>query len=114
MALLSGVQPTAPSELSLKGKCRGLTIRVPPPAKSAKNEVCFPADFRKASFLPSDVSLRPFMQKPDQFVSFLGFSTASPVRASSRISQKLQALPKKDSGSSREYSSRPSASHIRS
>src|SRR5258708_285179 len=102
MALLSGVHTTAPSELSLKGKCLGLRMCVPPGAKSAKNEVCFPADFRKASFLPSDVSLMPLTQKPDQFVSRLGFSTASPVLASSRISQKLQALPKKDSGSSRE------------
>jgi hypothetical protein len=77
-------------------------MRVPPSVKSAKKEVCFPAHFKKASFLPSEVSLVPLMQNPDQFVSRLGFSRGSPVRKSSRISQKLQALPIMVSGSANE------------
>src|ERR1700730_5864679 len=102
IALLSGVQSTAPSELSLKGKCLGLRMRAPPSAKSAKNEVCFGAHFRKASLFPSDVSLMPLMQNPDQFVRRPGFPIGMPVAPSSRSSQKLQALLKKDSGSATE------------
>src|ERR1700674_1173856 len=102
IALLSGVQPTAPSELSLKGKCLGRRMRVPPAAKSAKNEVFWGVHFRNASFLSSDVSLMPPMQNPDQFVSFLGFPIGVPVCPSSRISQKLHSVPIKDLGSDTE------------
>src|ERR1700730_833343 len=114
IALLSVVQSATPSEFSLKGKCLGLRMRVPPSAKSAKNEVCFPALFRKASFLPSAVMVRPPMQNPDQLVRRVGSPIGVPVCASSGISQKLQALPKKDSGSATEYRSRPSANQNRS
>ena len=77
-------------------------MRVPPATKSAIYEVKCPAHFKKASLLPSAVTLVPLMQKPDQLVSRLGFSMGLPVCPSSRISQKLQALPAKDSGSATE------------
>src|SRR5579863_9571270 len=114
MAWLSGVQSAAPSELSLNGKCLGWRMRVPPSVRSAKYVVCFPAHFRKASLLPSAVSLMPLIQNPDQFVSRFGSRAGFPLRRSSRISQKLQEPPREDSGSSREKRSRPSASHKRS
>src|SRR5271170_7371153 len=102
IVLLSGVQSVEPSEFSLKGKCRGLRIRAPPSAESARKEVCFPAHLKKLSFLPSEVSLMPLMQNPDQSVICLGFSVGLPVCPSSRICQKLQAPPKKALGSTTE------------